>query len=423
MEPLLCIGINHHSAPLALREKFAWDPAQLRGYLQRELSAGNADEVLVLSTCNRVEAYFAGVRVSPQVLSESLADTAGVAHSRFMEKAYLLDGEEAIRHLFEVAAGLDSMAVGEHQILGQVARAYDFARECGATGKQLSKLFQAALACGKRVQTETHINQLGASIPALAVKLAARLIPDLSQARVLLVGAGDMAGLAVQAFRKREVARFTAVSRTLESAQALASSWEATADVLTNLPSLVQQADIILTSTTAGSYLLTEEMLRAATAARDGAPLVILDIAVPRNVDPASRQLPHVYLYDIDDLEGQAAAMQGQRQQELHKAQRLVNAEVDNYHHYLQQQRLVPLIKQVRGEAESIRKAEFERALQKMPGVDPEDLKQIDWLTRSIVKKLLHHPTLHLREQATAANGRTELYAEWIKELFGLSHE
>jgi glutamyl-tRNA reductase len=232
-----------------------------------------------------------------------------------------------------------------------------------------------------------------------------------------------MAGLAVQAFRKREVARFTAVSRTLESAQALASSWAATADVLTNLPSLVQQADIILTSTTAGSYLLTEEMLRAATAARDGAPLVILDIAVPRNVDPASRQLPHVYLYDIDDLEGQAAAMQGQRQQELHKAQRLVNAEVDNYHHYLQQQRLVPLIKQVRGEAESIRKAEFERALQKMPGVDPEDLKQIDWLTRSIVKKLLHHPTLHLREQATAANGRTELYAEWIKELFGLSHE
>lgn len=423
MQPFVCIGLNHHTAPLALREKFAWEGEVLRAYMHEHLASGKADEVVVLSTCNRVEAYFGNPHAEPEELLHSLANGAGVALSELDDKAYHLEDGQVVQHLFRVAAGLDSMAIGEHQILGQVARAYDFARECGAAGKQLSKLFQGALACGKRVQTETRINQLGASVPSLAVKLAAQQIPDLAKAAVLIVGAGDMAGLAVQAFRKRGVMQFTVANRTWEGAQKLAASWGAKVDVLENIPDLIGKADIILASSSAPHHLITAEMLRRAAKARASVPLVILDIAVPRDVDPAARRLDNIHLYDIDDLEDQAASLRVQHQAELSKAVTIVEVQLADFTTYLQEQQVVPLIKRVRGQAEAIRKAELERALRNLPELGGQDLEQIDRLTRSIVKKLLHHPTLHLRQQAAQANGDTDQYAKWVEELFGLDDE
>lgn len=418
-----CFGLNHLTAPLDLREKLSWEEDKLRHFLETQAAHPEIEEIAVLSTCNRVEVYFVSQAANFGKIAETLSEFSAVPSQELIQNSYELTGSELVEHLFCVASGLDSLLLGEPQILGQVARAYEFAQSCGTSGKGLSKLFQAALSCGKRVQTETTINQHTSSIPSLAVKLASKEHPDLSKAHIMLVGAGEMAEIAMQAFQKRGASKFTVVSRTLKSAQSLAKKWNAHADTIENLPKLLSEVDVVLSSSSAQGFIIGEAMLKESLDARSQKSLVILDIAVPRDVDFSVRRLPDVKLYDMDDLQQRAEQFRTLRNEQAKKAEGIIDNEAGNFQNYLDNLNFVPLIKDLRRQAETIRKAELQRALQRLPGLDAAQEQQINRLTQSIVQKILHPPTTYLRQEAASKNGDRENYAEWARELFGLSSE
>lgn len=418
-----CLGLNHRSASLDLRERFSWDGSELRAFLREQMAHSEIQEIAVLSTCNRMELYFAAQGAHFERLLKALSELSGVSLRQLEDCTYQLSGEESISHLFRVAAGLDSLVVGEPQILGQVSRAYEFAQTSRTSGKELSKLFQAALSCGKRVQTETKINQFADSIPSLAVKLAVQTHPQLDHAHVMLIGAGEMAELAVGSFRKRGVEQFTVVSRTLEHAEELAQKWGGRAAALANLPRLLEKVDIVLSSTSAQDYIITRALLKEALAARHSRPLLLLDIAVPRDVEPTARRLRNVRLYDMEDLEQRAAQFRTRQKSEVQHAEEIVEHEVARFREYAQHLTVSPLIKRLRHQAEEMRRAELEKALQRLSGLSPSQQRQVNQLTRSIVNKILHEPTMQIRHQAAINGGGESDYFDWVSELFGLSEE
>lgn len=420
---LLCIGLSHHTAPLALRERLALD-AERQGFLLARCGCGDGptedglSELAVLSTCNRTEIYAAAERPDAALLEHILAEASGLPRERFAASLYRRTALDAAGHLLRVAAGLDSLVPGESQILGQVADAHVQALRHGSSGPLLSRLFQTALRAGKRARSETGIARRPASVSSAAVAVAAEVVPDLAAARVLVVGAGEMAELAVEALRKRGAASITVLNRTPARARALAARWQAQAQPLERLAQLLPQADVLVCSTGAPHLLLGRPTLAAALAGRAGRPLVILDIAVPRDVDPAAADLPGVRLVDLDHLQARAAGGGRERLRAVPQVEAIVEQELACFAAWLDGLSLRPLVAALHRKAEGIRQRELERSLRRLPQLSSAERARVERLSRALVRKLLREPTLRLLHDAPAAEALH--YAEIARQLFGL---
>ncbi len=416
-----CLGLNHTTAPVSLRERFAFSEETISLFLaglDRDVAENPATETVVLSTCNRVEVYSVSTQLDFHTLEALLSDTSGLPVGEVHPHLYRYADADAVRHLFEVAAGLDSPVLGEPQILGQVIRALELARRLDACGPLLNRLFQTAIHAGKRVRTETAIGRNPASISSLTASLCARTVSDLPAAQVVILGAGEMAELAVEALRKRGVEKILVVNRTPERVQALVKRWDAEPATFAELDNALVRADILIASTGAPHMLIHADMVAAAMAWRPDRPLVLIDIAVPRDIDPAVVDLPNVSLLDIDNLNARLSQSLAGRSMEMPRVEAILVEEQAVFMHFLASRHMLPLIVDLRQRAEAIRQMELEKTLRRLPELSEVDRARIDLLTRALVKKMLGAPTRRLRAEATSPNAPE--YAAMARALFGL---
>ncbi len=414
--PLVVVGVSHRNAPVAVREALAIArddlPARL-DWLRRE---AGLSEVMILSTCNRVEVYATGGPTEAEAIASALRALAS-ARGPIVPMLDQLTGEAAVRHAFRVAAGLESMVLGEPQILGQLKDAYQVAERAGTLGRRLGSLRQRSLAAAKRVRTDTGIGRHAVSMSHVAVELARKVFATLQGRRVLIVGAGKMSRLA--AIRLvREGSRATVLGRTFARTEELAAALGGRAAGLEDLRQELGRADIVITSTGAPGLVVHREDVEAAMAGRGGRPLFLIDIAVPRDVDPGVRGLSSVFLYDLDDLRAVADANMRERRREAAPAETMVEEEVAAYVASQRARRAVPLLVALRERGEEIRKAEVEKARRRMGELTAEQERALDAATAAIVNKLLHGPTVCLKEMARG--GQSEGQATLVRRVLGL---
>lgn len=419
-----CVGLNHHSAPVSLRERLSFDRGQLRATLARcgcgdRESAAPLTELVVLSTCNRVEMYAVTSSGDETPLIGLFCEVGDLDPGSIGELLYSYRGIEAVQHLYRVACGLDSMVLGEPQILGQVADSYAQALSVGSAGLVLSRAFQGAIHAGKRAHSETSISVNPATVSSVAVHLVASVVPSLEEARVLVVGAGEMAELAVEALRKRSVGHISVINRTVARAEELARRWQAEARPFEALERELGKADIVISSTAAPHTIFSSAMVSRAMASRSERSLTIIDIAVPRDVEPEAGQVPGVRLYDIDDLESQVRVSLGERRSQVPQVEAIIAQELGKFDAWFESLAIRPVIKAMREQAERFRRQEVERTLRRLESLDDREAREaIETLTKALVKKLLHAPTLCLKEQSL--NGNAAQYALIARELFGI---
>jgi glutamyl-tRNA reductase len=372
---------------------------------------------VILSTCNRVELYAVSAGPGFAPLEAFLSETQNIPATVFSSQLYRHQDEAAVKHLLGVAAGLDSVVLGEPQILGQVTDAYSVARRHGTTGKILSRLFQTAIHAGKRARTETAIAHNPASISSVAVSLISEIVPDLPGAKIVVLGAGEMAELAVESLRKRGARQITVVNRTLQRAQELARRWAGQAAAFEMLLELLSETDIVITSTGAPHTILRSSMIEKAIEERSDRPLILMDIAVPRDVDPDVGNLPNVYLYDMDSLATKLEYSISQREAEIPHVKEILADELACFMEYMATLDVIPIIIRMREQADAIRLAELEKTIRRIPDLHPETQECIEALTKSIVNKILHSPTARLRQEANGPNAVN--YADIARGLFG----
>ena len=422
---LSCIGINHRTASVALRERIAPGGDAQRRWLTavetRELRAqAGLTELTVLSTCNRTELYV--VHPAVPALSALVALFSSLAELPAAElppHLYELHDADALRHLFTVAAGLDSMVLGEAEILGQVGAAREVACGEGAAGPVLDAAFRAAAVVGRRARTETGICRLPASVATEAVRLVGDVAGPLEHLALLIVGTGKMGHVVGNAFRGRGGRRVAVISRTREHADALATRLDAVALPWHELPAAVRAADVILSSTGAPHAVLTRELVEQAVTPRgDGRRRVIVDIAVPRDVEPAVGSLPGVALYDIDDLQMRVRENLDVRSREVPAVERIVEEELARFESWRHAWTLRPVLSGIHARGEAIRRRELERLLRRLGPVAPDVREQMDLFSRSLVNQILDAPSRRLREATDAS--RAETFGALTRELFGL---
>lgn len=408
------LGVNHRTAPLEVRERFAHGPGEIPASLERILAAGARGGVL-LSTCNRTEFYLTDpVDAAPEAVWALLSERLGGTR-RASEYGYTQRDREAVRHLYRVSAGLDAMILGETQIQGQVRDAWELSK--AQAGPALHRLFQSALLVGARVRSETGLATGAASAPSAAVAVASKIFTHLAGRSALILGAGDMAELAATCLVSEGVRVTLVANRTYERARAIAEDLHARALTLDEAWEHFADADIVLCSTAAPHAVVTWDRVAPAVARRGGRPLCILDLAVPRDVDPAVAQLENVFLYDLDDLQAVAAQAAAQRRSDIPAAEHIVSEEVDRFWAWYGGLAVVPVLKQLRDQMEHVRADEVGRALRRMH-LSPEDRAQLEQFSHALLNKFLHHPTVALKEAAGAGRGYGLLEA--LKRLFGL---
>ncbi len=412
---LAVVGVNHRTAPLEVRERFAHAAREVPTSLERVLAAGAGGGVL-LSTCNRTEFYLAEPgEGAPDavwaILSERLGD--GRSASAY---GYFRRDRDAVRHLYRVSAGLESMILGESQIQGQVREAWEMSKP--QAGPVLHRLFQSALLVGARVRSETGLAMGAASAASAAVAVAGKIFHQLAGRSALVLGAGDMAELAATCLASEGVQVTMVANRTYERAQAVAEELGARALTLDQAWEHFATADIVLSSTAAPHAVVTWERVAAAIERRGRRPLCILDVAVPRDVEPAVGRLENVFLYDIDDLQTVAAQATAERRKEIPAAEHIVTEEVDRFWAWYGGLAVVPVLKEFRGRLDQVRAQELERALKRLAHLAPEDRAQIEQFSHALLNKFLHQPTIALKQAAHVGRGYGLLEA--LKRLFGL---
>jgi glutamyl-tRNA reductase len=424
---LVCLSITHHTAPAALRDRLIYSSGALEVALARA-GCGRAEglravsELVILSTCNRLEVYAvvpgsAGGEGAWAVLRGFLAETLALEYAEFESHLVPHAEGEVARHLCRVAAGLESMVLGESEILGQVADAHKAALSQRSTGPVLSALFRAAIRAGKRARTETAIGCNPASVGSVAVELAAQVAGDLAGRSVAVVGAGRMARKAVTALRARGVGEILVVNRTLAAAAELAREWGGEALSFERLPGVLARADIVISSTSAPHTIIGAPVVRQAMVGRQR-PLVFIDIAVPRDVDAAVREIPAVHVFDLDDFRARLDRTSLERQKEVPRVEEIVAEEVERFAVWRAGSEVLPVLSELRQQAEILRSQELARVLRQLPGLDAELHRRLDQFSRTLVNKLLHQPTERLR--AEASNGHAVEYAHIARALFGL---
>ena len=413
---LFVFGVNHNTAPVAIREKVAFVPAQLPTALTAFVTNRTVNEAVILSTCNRTEIYCDIVGRDCTALIGWLVHHHGLTEDELGPAIFTYSGDEAVGHLLRVACGLDSMVLGEPQILGQIKSAYQVAGTVGTTGKVLSKLFQHGFSVAKQVRTDTAIGNSPISVAFAAIRLAQRVFADLSQRQALLVGAGDTIELSAYHLHNVQLGGLVVANRSAHRAQAIASQYAGQAISLAQIPEHLSRADIVISSTASTAAILTKQLVERALKERKHRPMFMVDLAVPRDIEPAVGQLDDVYLYTIDDLETVIEENQQSRKVAAHQANEIVDTQVRRYADWLRSLDGVPTIRALRGNAKRTRDDLVSKAkLQLVRGDDPAEV--VDTLARLLTNKLIHTPTQRLSQ--VGAQGREDLL-KVARELFGL---
>ena len=419
MSELLLLGTSHKTAPLALREKLAMPPSRAEAFLRELAAHPEIREAVVLSTCNRTELY---VVVGEPVEAETtvlgmLARQAGLRPTELLDGIYSQRNCDAARHLYRVTSGLESMIVGEAEVQGQVKRAYEAALSARTTGPLTNKLFRAALATGKRVRSETAIGAGGASVASVAVEAARAALGDLGSRHVLIIGAGETAELTARALTDQGVSAMFVANRRRERAIALAGRFGGATIAFDALPGELERADIVVASTSSPHAIVGAEELALVTEARGGRPLLLLDLAVPRDIDPDCAALPGVTLVDIDGLQAQVARTHHERRIEARRAEGIVEEEIQTFAGWLGTLEVLPTIAALRGQADQLVAELLAENAQRWEGMTERDRERVEAMLRAAVKRLLHEPTQRVRAlDADRRHARLSL----LRELFGL---
>jgi glutamyl-tRNA reductase len=406
------LGTSHRRAGLDVRERFHLvpeDAAALAGRL-----AGEGAEAVVLSTCNRTEIYLAGELGSAATARAALHERSGLAGEELDAVVDERRDADAGLHLFRVAAGLESLLPGEAQILGQVREAYELAQRAGATGRVLNRLFEHALHAGKRVRAETGVGTTSAAVPAAAARLAREVVGDLDGRRVLVIGAGKMGGLAAESFLALGADRVFVANHRIERAEELAQRFGGEAVPFERIGEELARADVVLSSTRCPQVVLHASDVEPALASRDGRALLLVDIAVPRDLDPAIADLAGCELYDLDALGTVALDAAARRDEEMRAAESIVADESAAFGEWLRALDVVPVVAARRRRGEEIRMRELARLEPRLRGLSPRERESVEMLTAQIVNKLLHEPTVRVKE------GTAPAYAEALEHLFAL---
>ena len=471
------LGLNHTTTPVSLRERLAFGGDAVRAALAR-LACGHIPspitELLIISTCNRTELYavsndslpnktnpkepapvgglstvkahfpakffdikaylsgqetfrvfenkiLSGRKPNDEIfggMEAFLSEISGVERDEFRPHLYHFKDMEAVHHLFNVAAGLDSLVIGESQILGQITRALELARQQNTAGPLLNRLFQAAIHAGKRARAETAIGRNPVSVASLAASLAARTVRRIGEAQIVILGAGEMAELTVEALRKRAVNRILVVNRTLNHAHTLAERWGADVTTFENLDSALACADILIASTGAHHTIVSHDRVSKVMKQRPERPLVLIDIAVPRDIDPGCAAIPGVHVYDMDGLNAQLEHSLTARMAEVPQVKAILDEELSDFSEYLKSLEMLPLIADLRQNVESIRQAELQKTLRHLPDLTAAERARVEALTLALVKKLFEAPTRRLRAEAACSSAPE--YAAVARTLFGL---
>lgn len=419
---IVVVGADHTTASIALRERLACSSRQIPHLLT--LAREVTSECVLLSTCNRIE-FYAVCSDEIQARAELirvLCEQQGVTQDELVQHGYTLVDTQAVEHLFGVASGLHSLVPGEPQIQGQVAEALEIAQGGGYCGPILSALFRNAVVVGKRARSETAISRNAASISHVAVQLARHLLPSIHHARVLLVGSGQMSELAAKNLLSNGAHQLVIINRTPAHAVDLAQSLGATHRPFTELASALVDADVVISSTTAPHAIITRDLMQQVISQRDGRSLLLIDIALPRDIDPAVSKLPGVHLYNLDDLQAEVERGISLRLQEVEHVREIIDEESFSFQRWLASLSVVDTISDLRQHADLLRQQELARTLRQLsPTLSEREVAAIQELTTRLMNKLLHTPTLKLKD--AAASGQGHVYAEAARYLFNLGNE
>ena len=415
---LLLTGLSHKTAPVHLRERLAIADSRLPQALH-ELHNLGAAEAVVLSTCNRVEfAVSTTEDRDPGPVLEQFLTNWDVPRAVFDGHLYRFEAREAIRHIFRVASSLDSMVVGEPQILGQMKAAYAAAKSEGSVGGVLESVMTRAFSAAKRVRSETGIGQMAVSVSYAAVELARLRFGSLSGQKVLIIGSGKMGELAARHLKRSGANKIFVTNRTKERAEEMARLFDGRTVDYASFPAMLHEIDIVIASSGAPHFILTREQMHRVIGQRRNKPMFLIDIAVPRNIDPSVNEIDGVFLYDVDDLAAVVNANLKERGKQAEQAEAIVDEEVDNMMARLRIEGVTPTIVNLQEQLEEIRASEMARSLRRMPGLTPEQQQQIDAMTRSIINKIAHGPISELRRHATEPEGDRAI--EVIRKIFHL---
>jgi len=422
---ILVVGLSHNTASIELRERLSIPEGDLPKPLDMLGDSAELVERMLLSTCNRVEVYAVTegrVETAAEAIADCLAAYRNVDRSEFADKLYTRVAADAVRHVFRVTSSLDSMVVGEPQILGQVKASYSIAQAREATGIILNNLLEQAFHVAKRIRTETGIANSAVSVSSAAVELARKIFGDLSGRSVLIIGAGEMAELALRHLLDDGVRSILVANRSYDRAVALAQQYHGRAVTFEGFRQEMVGADIVISATSAPHVILKKEDVETIIQQRRHRPIFLIDIAAdPRNIDPACNEVDNVYLYNIDDLQSVVQANLAERKREAERGEAIIEREVSVYLHWLRSLDVVPTIVSLRQRIEEIRGAELQRALSRLTDLTPDQLDVITSMSHAMVNKILHQPMTELKRRAALQDGH--VYTSVLRRLFGLEEK
>lgn len=417
---ILIVGLSHKTAPLDIREKVSFSDRNMEAGVQALVACPSVSEGLIVSTCNRVEVYSAvpkkKIDHAKDEIVRFLADFHEVPRENLDPHIYTMTGVECVGHIFRVASSLDSMVVGEPQILGQVKDAFGCAANAQATGNILNRLLHKAFSVAKRVRSETRIATSAVSISFAAVELAKKIFGELDGKTVMLIGAGEMAELAARHLLNNGIEHIIIANRTYENAIKLAEEFKGVAVPFDELTQQMELADIVISSTGAPTIIIDKKMVKEVIKRRRNRPMFFIDIAVPRDIDPAVNEVQNVYAYDIDDLEGVVETNIKTRSKEATKAEEIVTSEVKQFTDWMRSRESFPTIVALREWAEEVRRSELEKTLKRMDNMSEVDVKRVEAMTEAILNKILHRPIKRMKK--AAHEGSEGEVVEMVREIF-----
>ncbi len=418
---IIVVGLSHKTAPVEIREKVAFAPTAMQEPLRQVVELSAVAEAVIVSTCNRVEIYATSRDAESCVvqLRRFLAEYHSLDAGELEDHLYDYQGEEAIRHVFRVASSLDSMVLGEPQILGQIKTAYGYAAEFKTAGLILNRFLHKAFSVAKRVRTETEIASNAVSVSFAAVELARKIFGQLNDKTVMLIGAGEMCELAARHFINNGVSSVMVTNRTFARAEKLAVEFNGRPVPFDEFVEHLHQVDIVLTSTGAPNFILGHQKMEEVIRKRKNRPMFLIDIAVPRDIEPKVNDIANIYLYDVDDLQEVVQANLKERQKEAKKAEAIIDQEIGQFFRWLGNLDVVPTIVALRKKFEDIRQAEVEKTLGRFNGLGEKEQKAIGAMTAAIVNKILHRPISMLKQSGDQAAG--DAYVDAVRALFDLA--
>ena len=420
---LIIVGLSHKTAPVEIREKLSFPSQTIGEPLNRLCTSYGINEGVIISTCNRVEIFAVTRDIEKGLwqLKRFMSDYHNIPMEGLDEHLYTYTSEDAARHIFRVASGLDSMVLGEPQIFGQVKDAYGYALQHRTAGVIINKLFHKAFSVAKRIRTETKIGSSAVSISYAAVELAKKIFGTLEGKSVMLIGAGEMAELAAKHLLSNGVQEIIVANRTYERAIEMAKGFNGTPIMFREFPHYLKRVDIVIASTAAPKYIIRPEQIDEVIKERKNRSMFFIDISVPRNVDPLINNIDNIYLYNVDDLQGVVEANMKERAKEARAAEVIIDEEIENFYKWVKSLDVVPTIVALKKKIEDIRKGEVEKALSGLNGLQEKDIQVIDAMTKAIVNKIVHDPVTHLKKEANKVEG--DFYIEAARRLFDLNTE